>query len=120
MLIRNRNLDYLQLRCSKLENLIRTLYPSIDLDAHLSPGAPSVSLAASDPGQKNAPERSDEEEEEVETVPESARGFEWHEGSEVEITNEIAGLSDGMVALNVDSRDMGYLGMLLYTHITNA
>lgn len=95
----SRNLDYLQARCAKLETLLRTLDPSIDIDTLLS----SPDCNSSDDGDIAAEQYGDGDLEEMLPESENVCGFEWHE-------REINELSDGMASLNVDSRDVGYLG----------
>ncbi|KAH0604627.1 uncharacterized protein H6S33_006295 [Morchella sextelata] len=94
-----KNLDYLQARCAKLETLLRTLDPSIDIDTLLS----SPDCNSSDDGDIAAEQYGDGDLEEMLPESENVCGFEWHE-------REINELSDGMASLNVDSRDVGYLG----------
>ncbi|KAL7273399.1 hypothetical protein RUND412_003755 [Rhizina undulata] len=144
-----RNLDTLSDRCKKLEAILRSLDPSIDIEVLLE--SHGLNLAETDFGgvggyvnsrnlkgthvvdigvgigvvpdvtmeagmvmgmveDDGSLKGEDLDEEEVD--PEIADGFEWYEGGGAgeDVNREISGLSDGMASLNIDSRDVGYLG----------
>lgn len=112
MIDQGRNLDHLQARCAMLERVLRVLDPTIDIEARISEGVSPISGFTSSLKSAEANSESGlEDEDEEETVPESACDFEWHEGPRTDITDDITSLADGMAFLNVDSRDVGYLGM---------
>jgi hypothetical protein len=98
-----------------LERVLRVLDPTIDIEARISEGVSPMPefTSALKSVEVNSESGLEDEDEEEETVPESACDFEWHEGPRTDITDDIMGLADGMAFLNVDSRDVGYLGMSL-------
>jgi transcriptional regulatory protein GAL4 len=97
-----KNLDAVELRCSKLQALIRSLHPDLDIDLAISnlEGGQDITLPADAESDDDSPEHQ-----------EPAHEFEWNEASappDLEDQGEETGGMDGMATLN--SYDAGYLG----------
>lgn len=95
----------MELRCSKLQALIRSLHPDLDIDlaiSNLEGGQGIIALPADAESDDDSPEHQ-----------EPTHEFEWNEASvppDLEDQGEETGGMDGMATLN--SYDAGYLGML--------
>ncbi|KAH6950910.1 fungal-specific transcription factor domain-containing protein [Fusarium avenaceum] len=97
-----KNLDAVELRCSKLQALIRSLHPDLDIDLAISnlEGGQGITLPADAEPDDDSPEHQ-----------EPTHEFEWNEASvppDLEDQGEETGGMDGMATLN--SYDAGYLG----------
>ncbi len=113
-------MDDLHERCQRLESIVRSLDPSLDIEELLREGHATVtsvvnhepsSLQTYSSGSSreasglNSPEPETEPAEE-EADPFQADGFECKECVE-----RVVSIADGMASLNIDSRDVGYLGL---------
>ncbi|KAH7259407.1 fungal-specific transcription factor domain-containing protein [Fusarium redolens] len=97
-----KNLDAMEQRCNKLESLIRSLHPDMDID---------VALANLEAGQEAIRRTEQESDDESPEHEEPAHEYEWSEPSlppDFDSQNDEAGAMDGMATLN--SLDAGYLG----------
>lgn len=98
-----KNLDAIELRCNKLEALIRSLHPDMDIDA---------ALANLESGQQVIRRTEPESDDDSPEHEEPAHEYEWSEPSlppDFDSQNDEAAIMDGMATLN--SLDAGYLGM---------
>jgi transcriptional regulatory protein GAL4 len=125
----DRNMDDLHDRCQRLESLLHSIDPSIDIedllggnltdisrlnnrggghhDRKLSSGAESSGITTPDEVEENESENDEDL---------NPCKFEWHEGRD-SAQGGMSGpfaLADGMASLNIDSRDVGYLGALFW------
>ncbi|KAF4920926.1 Regulatory protein GAL4 [Colletotrichum viniferum] len=91
-----KNLDAAELRCTQLQNLLRSLNPDLDIESALN--QPENQRLENDDS-SNTPEESDE------VTPHS---YEWHEGSLSPEYKSSTHDNDGMAMLS--SHDSGYLG----------
>ncbi|KAG4253833.1 hypothetical protein FPRO03_07793 [Fusarium proliferatum] len=97
-----KNLDAMELRCNKLEALIRSLHPDMDIDA---------ALANLESGQQVSRRTEPESDDDSPEHEEPAHEYEWSEPSlppDFDSQNDEAAAMDGMATLN--SLDAGYLG----------
>lgn len=108
-----KNLDAIEQRCNRLEALIRSLHPGMDID---------VALANLEAGQEVIRRTEQESDDDSPEHEEPAHEYEWSEPSlppDFDCQNDEAGAMDGMATLN--SLDAGYLGMSSYhpfNHLT--
>ncbi|KAF5585242.1 C6 transcription factor [Fusarium pseudocircinatum] len=97
-----KNLDAIELRCNRLEALIRSLHSDMDIDA---------ALANLESGQEVIKRTEPESDDDSPEHEEPAHEYEWSEPSlppDFDSQNDEAAAMDGMATLN--SLDAGYLG----------
>lgn len=109
-------MDDLHERCKRLQTLLQSIDPSMDVEELLgSTIPPATPRYGHDRTQSSGAESSgvatpEEEEHESDTEEDmNPCKFEWHEGDPAK-TDYTGALADGMAGLNIDSREVGYLG----------
>jgi hypothetical protein len=111
-------MDDLHERCKRLQAHLQSIDPSMDVEELLSSTIPSATPRyGHDRRQSSGAESSgvatpEEDEHESDTEEDmNPCKFEWHEG-DLAKTGDYTGaaLADGMAGLNIDSREVGYLG----------
>ncbi|KAI9148959.1 Regulatory protein GAL4 [Paramyrothecium foliicola] len=103
-----RNLDIAELRCARLQALLRSLHPELDIEsalADLGTGSQShaAAIAPLDPDEPRSPSPQEQDE--------PVHEFEWHEASlsvRSDSPDAESNTKDGMATLS--SLDAGYLG----------
>lgn len=110
-------MDDLHDRCTRLQELLQSLDPSIDIEDLIGGVAPNPryghdrkqSSGAESSGVATPEEDPGESDNEEDMNP---MKFEWHEGDPASNGADVTGsaLADGMAGLNIDSREVGYLG----------
>lgn len=119
-------MDDLHDRCQRLQSLLQSIDPSIDVEDLLGDPASSntrygherkQSSGAESSGVATPEEDPGESDNEEDMNPNK---FEWHEGDPASIGSDGTGaaLADGMAGLNIDSREVGYLGRFFQSRRT--
>ncbi|KAI5856319.1 fungal-specific transcription factor domain-containing protein, partial [Tricharina praecox] len=110
-----KNMDDLHDRCQRLQSLLQSIDPSIDVEDLIGGSLPSTTRYGHDRKQSSGAESSGvttPEEEDHDSDGEEDMNqckFEWHEGNPT-LNDAGAALADGMAGLNIDSKEVGYLG----------
>ncbi|CCX07894.1 Similar to Regulatory protein GAL4; acc. no. P04386 [Pyronema omphalodes CBS 100304] len=112
------NMDDLHERCQRLQTLLQNIDPSINIEDLIGNGVDSTTRYGHDRKQSSGAESSgvatpEEEEGGNESDTEEDANpcrFEWHEGEPGKGGADGNALADGMAGLNIDSREVGYLG----------
>jgi transcriptional regulatory protein GAL4 len=111
-------MDDLHERCQRLQTLLQNIDPSINIEDLIGNGVDSTTRYGHDRKQSSGAESSgvatpEEEEGGNESDTEEDANpcrFEWHEGEPGKGGADGNALADGMAGLNIDSREVGYLG----------
>jgi transcriptional regulatory protein GAL4 len=106
-------MDDLHDRCQRLQSLLQSIDPSIDVEDLVGGSLPSTTRYGHDRKQSAGaessgvatPEEGDHDSDGEEDMNQCK--FEWYEGDP---TDTGAVLADGMAGLNIDSKEVGYLG----------
>ncbi|CAG8976997.1 hypothetical protein HYALB_00012849 [Hymenoscyphus albidus] len=99
-----KNLDAAEQRCEKLEALLKSLNPELDLESLLKNGLPSASPPPVNQLSPRSPQQIDQ------ASPGSTQEYEWHEAPLSTDHEQIHSFKDGMALLSTDPSSSGYLG----------
>lgn len=107
----DRNLDAAEQKCDKLEALLRSLNPDLDVESLLKNGVPSASPPPANNPSPKSPQQIDE------ASPGSSHEYEWHEAPLSTDEEQVHSLRDGMALLSTDPSASGYLGRISIIHM---